>query len=170
MDGAGNMHGSFDQFFVVETSRLVAFLRKAGFGTEQSRDSAQEAMMLAFQNWGNLQFPRAWVRTTAYRTACAEAVSASRTFLAAVGGFETDRTTDPDVVVLAEERDELLRALGRLGRAQRLVLAWSLDGFDTNEIATNLDVRPATVRSNLRHARAKLKALHEAKVAMRGGL
>jgi RNA polymerase sigma-70 factor (ECF subfamily) len=35
-------------------------------------------------------------------------------------------------------------------------MAWNIDGFEPQEIARQLGMSPATVRSNLRHARKKL--------------
>jgi RNA polymerase sigma-70 factor (ECF subfamily) len=42
---------------------------------------------------------------------------------------------------------------------QRKVLAWTYDGATPEEIATELQMHPATVRSTLRHARAALRSI-----------
>jgi DNA-directed RNA polymerase specialized sigma24 family protein len=41
-------------------------------------------------------------------------------------------------------------------------MAWWLDGYRFDEIATKLDVRTATVRSLFRHARARLRDVFRA--------
>ncbi|WP_367133518.1 RNA polymerase sigma factor [Saccharothrix sp. HUAS TT1] len=151
--------GEFDEFFRRQLAPLVAFVRRAGFGVEQSKDAAQEAMTRAYQEWSGLRSPRAWVRTVAYRAAIVESARAQEGVLRAVsGGWTVSTHHDPDVVTLGEEHERLLEALASLPDRQRLVLAWHLDGFDYLEIADHLDTSPTTVRSNLRHARNALKA------------
>jgi RNA polymerase sigma-70 factor (ECF subfamily) len=50
--------------------------------------------------------------------------------------------------------------LGRLNsRRQREVLAWTYDGATPADIASELGVEPATVRSTLRNARAVLQRI-----------
>jgi DNA-directed RNA polymerase specialized sigma24 family protein len=59
-----------------------------------------------------------------------------------------------------ESKHEFLRWLDRLnGDNQREVLAWTYDGATPAEIAVELDMDPATVRSTLRNARAVLRRL-----------
>ncbi|MFE2751121.1 RNA polymerase sigma factor [Actinosynnema sp. NPDC059335] len=152
----------FDEFFRRELTPLVAFVRRAGFGLEQAKDAAQEAMTRAYEEWSRLRWPRAWVRTVAYRTAVVEAARTRDGLLRAVsGGWTVSTHDDPDVAALGEEHEWLLRALGSLPERQRLVMAWFLDGFDQAEIADQLDASPTTVRSNLRHARTALKTLFD---------
>jgi RNA polymerase sigma-70 factor (ECF subfamily) len=55
-----------------------------------------------------------------------------------------------------EERHTFLSAIRSLPLRQRMIMAYIYDGFTTNEIAAQLNMSPATVRSNLRHARAVL--------------
>jgi RNA polymerase sigma-70 factor (ECF subfamily) len=59
-----------------------------------------------------------------------------------------------------ESNHEFLRWLGRLsGDRQRVVLVWAYDGATPAEIAVELGMAPATVRSTLRNARATLRRL-----------
>jgi RNA polymerase sigma-70 factor (ECF subfamily) len=59
-----------------------------------------------------------------------------------------------------EAGHEFLRWLARLGSdRQRQILAWTYDGATPTEIAAELGMHPATVRSTLRNARAALRRL-----------
>jgi RNA polymerase sigma factor (sigma-70 family) len=162
---------TFVEFFHDEFGPLVAFVRKIGFGREQAEDAASEAMTCAYESWSRIdRSPRGWVRTAAYRIACAQARRARDESLRAIaGGWDISTHDDVDVVEAAEEHDELLRLLQLLPRQQRLVMAWHLDGFDTNEISERLDMSPATVRSTLRHARDRLKVAYQTRSATSKG-
>lgn len=70
-------------------------------------------------------------------------------------------TTTLTLVEAIEEHSLLLRLLQQPPRQQRLVMAWHLDGFDASEISDQLNMPPATVRSNLRHARNRLKEFYQ---------
>ena len=54
---------TFVEFFYEEFGPLVAFLQKAGFGREQAKDGASEAMTCAYQSWSRIdRSPRGWAR------------------------------------------------------------------------------------------------------------
>ncbi len=53
----------------------------------------------------------------------------------------------------------VLNAMSKLPARQRQVMAWYYDGYSAVEIAENLGMPVATVRSNLRHARETLRRL-----------
>lgn len=62
-----------------------------------------------------------------------------------------------------EADHEFLRWLALLDSGkQREVLAWTYDGATPVEIAAELGMNPATVRSTLRNARAALRRLRAA--------
>jgi RNA polymerase sigma factor (sigma-70 family) len=150
----------FDEFFRQETKTLIAFVRRAaGVSQEQAQDAVQDAMIKAYPVWADLTSPRAWIRVTAYRNAVLDAVRTHDGVLRAVAGGWTAATHhDPDVVVLSCEHEQLLRYLADLPKRQRIVMAWHLDDFGNDEIAEQLKMAPATVRSNLRHARKALSS------------
>lgn len=158
---------TFAEFFREEFRPLVPFLQKIGFEKEQAQDAAQEAMTCAYRSWSHIdRSPRGWVRTAAYRIACNHAQRAREEPLRAVaGGWATSAHYDVDVVENIEEHELLLRLLQQLPHRQRLVMAWHLDGFDTNEISDQLNMSPATVRSTLRHARDQLKRFYQTRSA-----
>lgn len=65
-----------------------------------------------------------------------------------------------EAVELSELLARLRHSLSTLPRRQRdTFLLVHVDGYTTAEVATILGVRPATVRSNLRHARKRLRTL-----------
>ena len=69
---------------------------------------------------------------------------------------------DPDdggsALELAEQRDEVIRALGQLSAAHRQVLVLKyLDGCPVEEIAAQLGRRPVQVQSLLQRARDGLR-------------
>lgn len=68
-----------------------------------------------------------------------------------------DPRDDEKLAALVEQHGDLIELLATLPGLQRTVLAWSLDGFTPAEIAQALRVDPATVRSNLRHVRERLR-------------
>jgi RNA polymerase sigma-70 factor (ECF subfamily) len=138
----------FDAFFRADFPRLVAFLCKAGFEVETARDVATEAMLHAYEAWPILEDPRAWVRRTAGRLV--DAPDQVRDEWAPLGG-------DERLAALVEQHSQIIRLLADLPEQQRMVLTWSLDGFTPAQIAKALKLSPATVRSNLRHVRMRLR-------------
>jgi RNA polymerase sigma factor (sigma-70 family) len=151
---------TFVEFFRDEFGPLVAFLRKVGFARPQAEDAVAEAMTCAYQSWSRIdRSPRGWVRKAAYRIACNQARRAREEPTRAVaGGWAISTYYDVDVVETTEEHHLLLQLLQQLPRQQRLVMAWHLDGFDTEEISGQLGMLASTVRSTLRHAKDRLKA------------
>lgn len=149
----------FNEFFRLDFARLVAFLRKAGFGRLEAEDAAAEAMACAYQSWATLTRPRGWVRKAAYRSAVNTAMRNRERIERAIAGGWSDAGSrdDSGQCAIIEEKHEVLRRLARLPERQRLVMAYHLDGFDHAEIAELLDMSAPNVRSTLRHARERLK-------------
>jgi RNA polymerase sigma-70 factor (ECF subfamily) len=151
----------FLEFFDREYSLVVAFLRKAGFEHHFADDVTAQAMTLAYSQWAKIRTnPRGWIRTAAYRLAAKTAEvlrnEIPRLVGKGYGSFVDDGTASYRRV---EQLDELLRVLSPLPRRQRLVMALHLDGFSDTEIAEIAGIRPATVRSNLRHGRDALRKI-----------
>lgn len=146
----------FDGFFRADFPALVAFLCKVGFELETARDAAAEAMLHALEAWPTLDDPRAWVRAAAGRllTGPGEARPDWRLHAAP--------QDDEELAAVLDRHDRLLALLAGLPDQQRKVLSWSLDGFTPAQIAKALRIAPATVRSNLRHVRERLKRDHRA--------
>lgn len=150
---------SFDDFFRRDFPRLVAFLCKAGYEPEHATDAAAEAMAHAYQCWSSLTAPSAWVRKAAFRFASNQA-QRHRTGIARAiaAGWVAHSYEDVSQLAEVEEQPTVLALLGQLPPKQRLVMAWHLEGFGTAEIAEEMGIPAATVRSHLRHARDALKS------------
>ncbi|WP_439382023.1 RNA polymerase sigma factor [Amycolatopsis lexingtonensis] len=146
-------HDDFDAFFRADFAPLVAFLCKAGFEVETARDAAAEAMVHALEAWPALDDPRAWVRRVAGRLL--DGAGDARADWTLAGDPREDR----ELAVLVDQHAGLIDLLASLPGRQRMVLAWSLDGFTPAQIADALRIAPATVRSTLRHVRERLRRL-----------
>jgi RNA polymerase sigma-70 factor (ECF subfamily) len=157
---ASESYPGFEEFYRADHARLVTFLIKLGFDRELAADAAEEAMLAVLQCWSDVRNPRAYVRAAA-RHAAIHQVERDRERLprSIAGGWSTPEHADPfDGVDEAMDALNLMtRLLGRLPEKQRLIFAWHLDGFTNIEIAHYLEMRPATVSSNLRHARNRLR-------------
>lgn len=141
-----------EDFFRAEFVPLVAFLCKAGLAPALARDVAAEALLQAAElhaagAWPPAGGPRAWVRLVATRVADEQA------------WLDDDHPGEDDdkLTALVEQNARVIEVLATLPDTQRTVLAWSLDGFTPADVAAALRMPPATVRSNLRHARDRLR-------------
>jgi RNA polymerase sigma factor (sigma-70 family) len=151
----------FSKFYIENVPRLVAFLVCEGFSVIDAADCVQETLIDALPPvWATLRHPYAWCRLVAHRKACDLAQRRRETPFAdpelagsplIAHGFDMENF---------ESDHDFLRWLARLdGSKQREILAWTYDGATPAEIAAQLDMDPATVRSTLRHARAALRRL-----------
>jgi RNA polymerase sigma-70 factor, ECF subfamily len=138
----------FSEFFRAEAGPLLAFLRRAGFGWQQAFDAGKAALAQACLSWPDLPRPRAWVRTAALR-----AINTEGSQQIVAGGGVVGARVDFAPAGLAHDQEQLLKTLAGLPERQRMVISWSLDGFDDREIAEQLGVPTATVREHRRHAR-----------------
>ena len=124
-------------------------------GDEEARDVAQDLAVVAlqkFESFDDESHLAAWALTRArWLSLDRLKVQRRRLPLNAVGRNYTAET--PENAVLAEEIQELLE---RLPRRQRVALELTAAGFSVGEIARELGVREATVRSLRRHARYRL--------------
>jgi RNA polymerase sigma factor (sigma-70 family) len=152
-DGSG-----YEDFFASEYGLVVAFLCKAGFDYQVADDSTQEAMVSAYRDWAKITNPRGWIRTAAYRVAVRKATLLRDELpLLVARGYLPTADDGTERYRRFELHDELLRVLALLPERQRLVMVWHLDGFLDEEISRATGMKVSTVRSNLRHAREKLR-------------
>ncbi|MEV4246711.1 sigma factor-like helix-turn-helix DNA-binding protein [Streptosporangium canum] len=72
----------------------------------------------------------------------------------------------PDAALeLSEGAQRVVRLIATLSPSQRMVMAWHMDGYSTEETAAHLKMRKAAVRQNLARARSALKE----KLTRKGG-
>jgi RNA polymerase sigma factor (sigma-70 family) len=150
----------FEAFFKQNHARLHAWLRMMGASPDEAQEVAQDAFVMLWGKWGEVENPLPWVYTVVRRTYM-RAVSmrsrqASRELpLDLLGPEPPDFSTDAAAVSV--EFQEVLKMISRLPPVQRNVFVLSaLYGIPSKEIAAELGISPATVRSNLRHGRARL--------------
>ena len=144
---------------------LIGYLVKMGVDFEDAQDSVSETMARMCEKWSSIDSPKAWARVTAYRIAV-DLVRARRS--------EHDKSrrsgiqphpvgvANDDLWMLKEQQRAVVTRIRALPPKQRTVIALHLDGFTNTEIAEIIGVDAQTVGSNLRHAKAHLKADLEA--------
>jgi RNA polymerase sigma factor (sigma-70 family) len=148
----------FVSFFHERYSRTVVLLIAMGASRADAEDAAQEAMVLAWRQWESIREPDAWVRTVAVRAYLKQA-RAQRSQAAPLDESAREPAADPDLGVFAEQQQHVLSLLRGLPAGQRTIAALFYDGLTCEEIGELVGKPPATVRSQLRHARNSLKGL-----------
>lgn len=146
----------FIVFYKQSVSRLVAFLRWHGASLPDAAECAQETLTQAMQHWSTIHHPRAWCRRVASRLYARRVASLEEPVedAEAAGSPLIAPGTDLDAL---EQRHSVLRLIDQLPPRQRQVMAWTYDGATPSEIATELQITPDAVRSNLKKARATLR-------------
>lgn len=149
----------FNGLFRKEYSRVVKVVMYAGATFEEAEDAVSAAMARAYACWPVLHYPAAWVRKVALhlyfkkvgkdRIRGHAETAASR--LECLDRVSTGAHEEPD------ERSRVIAVLRCLSPAQRTAMALTFDGYTPTEIAKLLHQNAATVRSNLRHARMRLR-------------
>jgi RNA polymerase sigma-70 factor (ECF subfamily) len=151
----------YSKFYVENVPRLISFLVCEGFSVSDAADCVQETLIDALPPiWATLEYPYAWCRRVAHRKAC-DVIRRRREAPCANPELDGSPLLAPGLdMENLEAKHEFLHWLARLnGDKQRMVLVWTYDGATTAEIAAELGMRTATVRSTLRDARATLRRL-----------
>ena len=146
---------NFESFFRAEALSLGRALYLLTGDRTESEDLVQEAMARAYERWDKVQrmdSPAGYVYKTAlnlYRRRRRRVIH--RPF------FPPSPTPDP--AEIAGARGDLRQALRSLSRQQReaLVLVEWL-GFDSDQAAQILGIRPSSVRTRLHRAKIALRA------------
>ncbi|MFJ9121276.1 RNA polymerase sigma factor [Streptomyces sp. NPDC102394] len=148
----------YDAFFRSDFNNLIRHVILLGGTPEEAKDAAQAALIDLLQNWHTVQAPRPWCRKAAAHHFLRSDIKENKAERLARADFLARRGSDPYSLCSPHEEWEFVLDFveNHLSGAQRQVMAWSIDGFGPQEIAKQLGVPPATVRSNLRHARKKL--------------
>jgi len=137
--------------FKAEFNRLVMFLLRQGVPYHDATEAAQAAFTEAFRQWQQIRSPRAWLRRVAVR--CIKHIPEDPVQDMSVA----DQPLLPDSIEISEQTRHVLDMLWHLPPQQRVVMAWTIDGFSPTEIAAEIDSNAAAVRQNLRRARETLK-------------
>lgn len=146
----------FETFFEAEYPRLVRALYLITNDRAEAEDIGQEAMVRVLERWDRV---RALESPTGYlfRTAINLRRSRLRRLLMGVRRWP-EASHRPDVMQVAEARDELWRALASLpdGQREALVLVEWL-GLTDEEAGRLLGIQPVSVRVRISRARATLR-------------
>lgn len=161
--------GRVQHFFRHEYGRLVAVLsRRVGVRhIEAVEDAVQSALMRALESWpvtGEPENPSAWL----FRVASNELVGqlrqqSRRGQILEQKGSETPEALEPEVFLIGEVQDDLLRMLfvccdEAIPVESQLVLALkTLCGFSIREIALRLFTTEANTYKRLGRARTRLR-------------
>jgi RNA polymerase sigma-70 factor (ECF subfamily) len=149
----------FPTFFRREFPRLVLHLTVRGYEREAD-DAAVQAMTAAFDGWAGIERPAAWVRTVALRIAQRAQLQERRRGRREQAYAEQNpnpvQVGPSGALEISEQQAVVLKRIARLSPVRRSVVALAFDGCTVGEIAQQLDIAEATVRSHLRHARRAL--------------
>jgi RNA polymerase sigma-70 factor, ECF subfamily len=128
---------------------------------EDAQEVAQEAFTRAFRRYRQLkdrQRFRAWLTRTTWRLAIDRWRADRRRVAREQATIDVPRAATTEEVALARERSEhVWRAIDRLPEKLRIVVVLSaIEGHETREVASLLDLPEGTVKSRLFLARKKL--------------
>jgi RNA polymerase sigma-70 factor (ECF subfamily) len=154
----------FEDFYRDEFKPLIWFAVRAGASAAEAEDVAQEAMKATWARWSEIDNPRAYARTAALRVLYRAHGRAKREQDAALRATGPEHAEGP----FGTDARLVVRMLHALPVSQREVIALTMDGYGAVEIAEITGQKPATVRSNLRHARRNLVAMLEREEAKHG--
>ncbi|MGW1116676.1 RNA polymerase sigma factor [Streptomyces tanashiensis] len=139
---------------------LVRFLLLNGASWTAAQDAAQDAFTQMCAPGLSIAYPRAWLRKVAWRSWVKQKVAPEELCSDLPEPHElTMRWQTPaQAAELDEESRAVIALLLQLPAKQRAAMAWTLDGFTTEESARAMGTTPVAVRQNLTRARAALKA------------
>jgi len=127
----------------------------------EAEDVAQEAALRAYRNFHQLRDRerfRGWIARTAWRLALDRIRAAGRRERREVAAVAN--VPEPGVEEVAASRElqkHVERALDALPEKLRIVMVLAaIEGYDTRELGTLLDIPEGTVRSRLFHARKQM--------------
>ncbi|MEU7996491.1 sigma-70 family RNA polymerase sigma factor [Micromonospora sp. NPDC049060] len=146
----------FAEFFRAEYPRLVYTVMRLGATEAEAEDVVGDVLTRLYARWGSIEDPAPYAYRSVVNGYRSSLRSAGRTVsLDAVGA----RLPGVDGSDIGQRERRILEAVDRLPAAQRVVVALHYAGLSNAEIAEATGSVAETVRSNLRHARKRLKAL-----------
>jgi RNA polymerase sigma-70 factor (ECF subfamily) len=157
-------NGEFDAFFRKHVVSIIRHLVRQGFGQMCAEEAVEDTMVSLCTQWDDIQHPLTWVRRTAYWRAV-KVARAARAGPVELTDADVPPHLDDDPVIAQESAARVQRLLAGLSDRRRAVLSWWLNGFDDREIARELGISEATVRSHKRYGLADISA----KLKLEGG-
>lgn len=151
----------FRQFYRSSFAELVRRCLWIGVPEAEAPDLVQDLMFEIYRRWDDIRSAEAYAHRTIYMRAVGflgvpTNVSAREESELICPGKPLTANL-PDGVLSLSGEQLVLHALARLPAVQRSVFALDYDGFTCAEIGEILKLNPATVRSNLRHAKKTLR-------------
>ncbi|MEV0733444.1 sigma-70 family RNA polymerase sigma factor [Polymorphospora sp. NPDC050346] len=155
----------FDAFFRANWDRMIKHVSRKAWGAtiEDVEDATSYAMTQLYERWSTQERPtlnpQGWVFKVAMNKLAEISRRRSDGWQRHVTAALADAAPAPEVerrVILQDETSHVMHLISRLPEGQRTVMAFLYDGYAPTEIATMARRPVATVRSNLRHARARL--------------
>lgn len=153
---------------------LFGFLGRMGFGQAQAEDLAQETFLRAWQSLGQYDAQRGefstWLFTIARNLALNHRQLAASRHEVWEGNTSNGMPIDmpsaepepADLLALAQQREQLRRALGQLPAADRCVLALAyISELDIASIARIEGCTAGAVKTRLHRARTRLSEILE---------
>jgi RNA polymerase sigma factor (sigma-70 family) len=148
-------------FFRTEWPSVVRQLR-VSFGeasTSDAADAAQNAFLDLFRHWGEVNSPRAWVRTVAVRHMMRQSTREQALRLKLSDAVNPALSCPPasGPLEVFDQEQAVLAFLRQLPETQRQVLALVYDGFTIREVAEILGTTETAARKSLQRGRSKLR-------------
>ncbi|MFB6643780.1 RNA polymerase sigma factor [Streptomyces chartreusis] len=144
--------------------RLHQYLAKRGVSPQEGEDIVQYALMKLWEKW-----PTRTPMAFAYHAAYDRWIDLLRSKHRDTTLFDptSDWGTEPedpssDPATLATQKQHVTSLVNTLPDSQRSVFACVMDGMSSRQIAKELHLTEATVRSHLRHGRQRLRSLLQA--------
>lgn len=150
-----------DRFYRAEMPRLLRFLLLQGVPPADAADAAQQAFVEVCLRWDRVRrmdSPAGYLRRVASNDWAKQNRRRSTDVDRAVRGHWAHPAVIEDIYGNEQVR-LVVDSLSRLPARQRQVMAWLYDGYSYEEIAEQVGMRVATVRSTVRHAKEKLRSL-----------
>lgn len=146
-------HRSFEEFYMSEYRSVLAFARAFTGDRPLAEDVVHDAFERAFERWGTLSNPSAWVRQVTANNARA-AWRRSQAEQRAVSRLDASDVAYSDLPVETEEFWSVVRSLPA-NQAKSVVLFY-LEDRPVSEIAEILGCRESTARGHLSKGRRNL--------------